>query len=90
MYCIISQICQRFYDEEFASRFEQFLERDPNISLASANNEDTPNDNFLDHIGTHFLADNCPSVCSRLWSVIDDVHDDKCVHEVNTVTGGIA
>ena len=69
MYKFDSQICQKLYDEEFASQFEQFLDRDPNTSLTSVNNEDTPGDNFVDHIVTHFNADNCPSFCSRLWSV---------------------
>ena len=60
------------------------MDRDPNTSLTSANNEDTAANNedtlgekFVDHIVTHFLADNCPSFCSRLWSV--DYLMIKCI-----------
>ena len=60
------------------------MDRDPNTSLASANNEDIPANNentsgekFVDHIVTHFHADNCPSFCSRLWSV--DYLMIKCI-----------
>ena len=74
--CIIyiSQECQNNYDDEFASRFQQFLDKDLNIS---ANNEDATS-NFLKCIEIHLQAKNCPSPCSRLWSV-DHLLLIKCV-----------
>ena len=69
----ISQVCQNDYDKEFASGFEEFLNRDLSVSLASANNEDTPEDVFLDYIEAHLKAESCPSPCTRLWSVMTHV-----------------
>ena len=48
LHCI--QECEENYDKEFASRFEEFLGKGPTASLASANNEDTPDDNFLAYV----------------------------------------
>ena len=64
------QAYQNNYDKEFASGFEEFLNGSPAVSLASANNEDTPGDDFLDYIEAHLKAESCPSPCTRLWSVI--------------------
>ena len=51
--------------------FGQFLDKDPNASLPSANNEDTPGVDFVRHIEAHLQARKCPSPCYRLWSVDD-------------------
>ena len=63
------QECKDNYDEEFASRFEKFLGEDPTASLASANNNSIPDDDFLAYIKGHLQAMKCPSLCSRLWLV---------------------
>ena len=52
--------------------FGQFLDKDPNASLPSANNEDTPGVDFLKYIKAHLQAEKCPSLCYRLWSVDND------------------
>ena len=48
--------------------FNQFLDKNPNASLPSANNEDTPGVDFMKYIEVHLQAKKCPSPCSRLWS----------------------
>ena len=65
---MISQECQE-YDEVFASMFGKFLDKDPNASQPTANNEDTPGVDFVKYIEVHLQARKCPSFCSRLWSV---------------------
>lgn len=62
------QECQSKYNEEFASKFKQFLDRGPSAVLASSNNEDAPEDDFINYIEKHLQANRCPSPCSRLWS----------------------
>ena len=68
LYIQTFQECHSKYDEEFASEFNQFLDRDPSVSLASSNNEDAPDDDFTNYIETQLQANRCLSPCSRLWS----------------------
>ena len=43
----------------------------------SSDNQDAHGENFLNYIETHLQAKNCPSFCSRIWSVDDLLR--KCV-----------
>lgn len=62
--CETAEECSSKYDEEFASKFKQFL----SVSLLSPVDQGVSIEGFFNYIEAHLKAKKCPSPCSRLWN----------------------
>lgn len=67
--CNNTQECDDNFDDTFASEFEQFLSKEPNVVLPpSASNKDQPSDvNYMWYVKNHLKSKKCPSFCAKLW-----------------------